>query len=288
MKSDLIDKIAIFLLKEGFTVKTLTRSCFDLLARKKDRIMLIKALEDANSVMQNYVDEMNRVSDYIGAVPLIIAEKAGDPLQENVLYSRFGMFTLNFHTFQNCIHNKFPFIKRTQAGLTASILGEKLRKVREEMGFSLNMLSKKVGVSSRMISKYEDGSAEITFAKAQKLHDVFGNKVFHEINIFSRNNQSEDAHKTSISKKYVQLGFDASDTKNTPFDIIAKKDGELILTEVGDKARPDLTSLSRLLDADKLVIYKKKKPKDVAAITKEEFLEFEKAQSLLKFLKENS
>ena len=37
---------------------------------------------------------------------------------------------------------------------------------------------------------------------------------------------------------------------------------------------------------DNLVIFNKKKPKDVPAITKKEFLEFEKANQLIKFLKE--
>ena len=96
----------------------------------------------------------------------------------------------------------------------------------------------------------------------------------------------QDSHTSLISKKYVELGFLATDPHNAPFDIIAKKEDELILTEVGDKRKPDLNSLSQLLNADKLVIYKKKKPKDMPAITKEEFLEFEKANELIKFLKE--
>ena len=41
-----------------------------------------------------------------------------------------------------------------------------------------------------------------------------------------------------------------------------------------------------MIDADELVIFKKKKPKNIAAVTKEEFLEFEKADELIKFLKE--
>jgi len=62
MKTEIIDKLAVFLLKDGFTVKTLTRTCFDLLARKQDRILLIKVLEDANSVSKEYTDAMSVVS----------------------------------------------------------------------------------------------------------------------------------------------------------------------------------------------------------------------------------
>ena len=286
MKSSLIDKLGMFLLKDGFTVKSLTRTCFDLLARKQEKILLIKVLEDANAVSKEYSYEMNMVSSYIGAVPIIIAEKAGDRLEENVLYTRFNLYTLNFNTFVNSIRNKFPFVKRTQAGFTASIAGNKLRKKREEKGYSLNYLSKKVGVTSRMIGKYEKGDSEITVNKAMKIYDIFGNEVFKEINIFSGNHSIESRYKSDLSKKYIDLGFEAADTKKSPFDIIAKKDNELILTEVGDKTRPDFSSLSKLLDADNLVIFKKKKPKNIPAVTKKEFLEFEKANELIKFLKE--
>lgn len=304
MKSKLIDKLGVFLLKDGFTVKTLTRTCFDLLARKQSKILLIKVLEDANAVSKEHVEEMNMVSSYIGAVPVIIAEKAGNKLEDNVLYTRFNLYALNFITFVNSIKNKFPFVKRTQAGFTVSIAGNKLREKREEKGFSLNYLSKKVGVTSRMIDKYEKGDSEITINKAMKIYSIFGSKVFNETNIFSGNNEKnknffehkkysnflynkiESNFKSDFSKKYIDLGFEAADTNRSPFDIIARKGDELILTGVGDKTSPDFSSLSKLLDADNLVIFEKKKPKDVPAVTREEFLEFEKANQLIKFLKE--
>ena len=286
MKKDLIDRIAVYLLKEGFTVKSLTGSCFDLLARKQENILIIKVLEDANSVSRQYVDEMDNVAAYIGATPLIIAEKAGNKLEDNVLYTRFGMYTLNFFTLASSIKNKFPFIKRTQAGLTAYIDGNKLKKKREELGYSLNSLSKKIGVTKRMIIRYENEDSEITINKAMKIYSIFGGEVFNEIDIFSSKHMMESKDKSDFSKKYIDLGFEARDTKKTPFDIIARKDNELILTEIGDKARPDFPSLSKLLDADNLVIFKKKKPKGIPSMTKKEFMDFEKANELVKFLKE--
>ena len=286
MKNQLIDRIGIFLLKQGFTVKTLTRSSFDLLARKQTVILLVKALEDANSITKEYVDEMGIVSAYIGAIPVIIAEKAGSKLEDNILYTRFDMYTMNLNTLFNSINNKLPFIKRTQAGLTASIDGDKLRKKREQLGYSLNYLSKRVGVTKRMITRYENQHSEITVSKAMRIYSIFGEEVFNEINIFSSNRKIKSNEKSDFSKKYVNLGFKASDMQKTPFDIIAKKGNELILTEIGDKTKQDFSTLSRLLDADNLVIFRKKKPKDVPAVTKAEFLEFEKANELIRFLKE--
>jgi putative transcriptional regulator len=286
MKSSLIENISVFLLRKGYTIKHLTRTCFDILARHNEKILLLKVLEDANSISREYAEEMKRVAAYINAVSLIVAEKAGSKLEDNVIYTRFDLFTVNFNTFANCCNNKIPFIKRTQAGLTASLSGERLKKASEELGYSLNSLSKKIGVTTKMVVKYENENSEVTINKAMKIYDIFGKRVFNEINIFSPRDKAEESKVSDLSRKYMDLGFEAADTRKVPFDIIAKKDKELILTEVGDKTNPEFTSLSRLLDADNLVIFKKKKPKDIPAVTKKEFLEFEKANELIKFLKE--
>src|SRR3989338_2576428 len=101
MKQALLDKLNIFLLKKGFTIKNLTRTCFDILARRNEQILLIKVLEDANSISKEYTEEMKSVASYITASPLIIADKAGVRLEENIAYSRFDIYTLNFSTFMN-------------------------------------------------------------------------------------------------------------------------------------------------------------------------------------------
>ena len=286
MKQTLLDKVNAFLLRKGFTIKNLTRTCFDILARKNEQILLIKVLEDANSISRQYTEEMIAVASYINASPLIISEKAGSRLEENVVYSRFNIYTLNLSTFFNCINNRFPFIKRSQAGLTASVVGKKLREKREELGYSLNALSKKIGVTSRMIIKYESENSEVTINRAMKLYDLFGHQVFNQVNIFMQREQRESKFETEVSRKYVELGFDAIETKKTPFDIIAKKDNELIFTEVSDIVNPQMESLSKLLDADNLVIFNKKKPKNIPSMKKEEFMDFNKANELVRFLKE--
>ncbi|MBL7054401.1 helix-turn-helix domain-containing protein, partial [Candidatus Woesearchaeota archaeon] len=213
------------------------------------------------------------------------AEKAGKKLENNVVYMRFNLYTLNFDTLVNCVNNRFPFVKRTQAGLTASLIGENLKEAREDLDYSLNSLSRRIGVTSRMITKYENEDSEVTINKAMKIYDIFGENVFSRIDIFLPREKFVDDSVSDLSKKYAELGFDAVDTRKVPFDIIAKRDKELILTEVGDKANPEFTSLSRLLDADNLIIFKKKKPKDIPAVTKDEFMDFDKANELIKFLK---
>ena len=286
MKQGLIDEVGILLLKRGFTVKSLTRGCFDLVARKDITILLIKMLEDADSISEEYAIAMRKVSSYIDASPVIIAKTAGSYLEDGVVYSRFGVYTLNYHTFSSVLQNTLPFILSNRAGLTASVIGEKLKRKREESGYSLGEVSRKVGVSKRMIAKYESGLADVSVNKAYPLYKIFGSGIFRKINILESWKAVPESKKSEVAKKYANLGFEADDTKKVPFDVIARKGKEIILTEVGDKTNPQLLPLQKLIEADTLMIFKEKKPKKIPALTKKDFLDFESAKELIKFLKE--
>jgi predicted transcriptional regulator len=286
MKPEILEKSCVFLLKQGYTVKTLTHTCFDALARKGDRILLIKILEDANAVSAEYANEMCKVATYLHGAPVIVAHKAGALLQDNVVYSRFGIYCLNHSTFKQSILNRFPFVYRDRAGLTAVLDGSRLRETRERKGYSLSALADRVGVSKSMVQRYERQEAKVTISKALKLHKLLGDRIFQKIDIFTHSRSGVPELKTAIGQKFDNLGFEATETKKVPFDVIAKKDEELVLTDVGDKQHPHLKPVSQLLDAQNLVIYKKKKPKKVPSLTKKEFMEFEEAYELIRFLKE--
>jgi len=287
MGDRLTNRLGIFLLKKGFTLKSLTRSCFDIIARKGSRILLIKLLSDANAISDEYAEQMKNISTYMGASPFIVAEKAGHALEDNVVYSRHGVYTLSFNTFKNSIDNKLPYVLSTKAGLTASIAGDRFKQLIDDAGISLADLSRKIGVSRRMITKYSDGS-QITVQKAEKLYDLFGHSVFEKIDLFAQQIEMPHGKETTITRKYTDLGFDAAETRKVPFNVIAKKKEEIILTEVGDKVNPNTTSLSRLLDADNLIIFNKMRPKtkDIPTLNKKEFMEFEESNELIKFLRE--
>lgn len=286
MKRTLADEVNVLLLKHSFTVKSLSRGCFDIAARKDATILLIKILEDANSVSEDYTKAMERISSYIDAVPLIIAQKAGSSMEDGVVYSRFGVYTLSYSTFISALEHSLPFVLSSRAGLTAAVIGEKLRQKREEAGYSLGEISRKVGVSQRMISKYESGMADVSISKAYSLHRIFGSGIFRKIDIFQHGKNLSESKKSAVALKYSSLGFEADDIANVPFDVIAKKDKEIIFTEVGDKANPQLLPLQKLIEANTLVIFSKKKPKKMPALTRKEFLDYDSAGELIKFLKE--
>lgn len=287
-QKELIERVCIVLLRERYTVKSLAKSCFGIVARQGGRIILVKAVEDANTLGKEAVGEMVKVADYLSAVPFIVSEKAGFPLERNVVYARHGVYTMSLDTFENSVRNRMPFIKSSRAGHTVQLDGNELRHKREELGLSLNELADKVGVSRKMIQKYETGGAEITLQNALRMYDTLGNSVFKRIDIFSKHKIPvvTKSVKGCVSKKYSDLGFRSEEMSRSPFDVIAKRHKEVILTSVGDKANPYFEKVSELLDADRLMLYSRKKPKDVPSMKKKEFLEIEKAKKLIRFLKE--
>lgn len=280
-----MENLFVCLLRDGFTVKSLTGSCFDIFARK-ERPLLIKVLQDANSISTEDADEMKRISSYIDATPVIVCEKAHDKLQDNVAYVRFSIYTLNSHTFRKAIENDLPFVKRTRAGFTIKIIGKNLRNLRENKNMSVNEFARKIGVSGRMVSKYENENAEIILNKAIKVYDLVGGRAFEKIDIFFTKTEPINVIDSDVGKKYNQLGFMASETKKAPFDIISRKDREIILTDVRDKQHKGFSSMSKLLDAQNLVIFKRKKPKDIPSLKKKEFMQLKKSNELINFLKE--
>ena len=287
MQSKLIDDTGICLLRKGYVVKSVARNCFDVMARKGNQILLIKVLADANAISGEFVDEMKKIASTLQAAPLVVADGAGSERLENgVVYNRLGVFTLSLETLESCLKQDMPFVVKSNAGFTLLVNGEELKAKREQIGYSLTELSRKIGVSKSMVVKYECSSAEMTLAKAEKLYDIFGESVFNRVNIFKPFGELTDDYSNDYIVKYGELGFKAASAQRAPFDIIARKQEEIILTEVGDVVKRSALDLSELLGADNLVIFRRKRPKDVPACTKEEFLEFGEAAELVKFLKE--
>tara|TARA_Y100000310_G_scaffold344346_2_gene456616 strand:+ start:17509 stop:18372 length:864 start_codon:yes stop_codon:yes gene_type:complete len=285
MKSALLQQISLKLLQNSYTVKHL-KGCIDLVARNEEHILLLKIVQDANSLQQETIEQLKRIAQGINATTLVISEKAGHILQDNVVYMRHGLYVITQKTLNNALQHKLPFVFSQQSGLTAQLLATQLQQKLEERNMSLGTLSRKLGVSTRMVVKYTQGDSEISIQRALKLHTALGGEVFAPINIFITRHGELVSKPTVLSEKYQDLGFETITTKKAPFDLIAKQKQELILTKVGDKVSKQIGELSHLIDAQDLVIFTKKKPRDVPALTQREFLEFEESKELMKFLKE--
>lgn len=287
----MIDELCMLLLKQGYALKRVSRSCFDIVARGPKTTLLLKVLQDVNALSAEGVAEMKRVAGMVKAVPLVIGETAGRKLEDSVVYMRLGIYTLTLGTFGEALRGDHPMLLSSSAGATFSISGERLRTKREEHGFSRRDLSRRLGISSKMVDKYESDASAVTVAKGMRIYDLFGEEVFNPVNLFEFVTDVQPRLpevSSDVAVKYFELGFDVAELKRVPFDLLARDERELIFTEVGETVKPEMQSLAKLIDADNLIIFEKKKPKDkdLPSMKKDEFLELEKAKELVKFLKE--
>lgn len=287
----LIDELSMLLLKQGYALKCVSRSCFDIVARGPKATLLLKVLQDVNALSAEGAAEMRRVAAMVKAVPLVIGETAGRKLEDGVVYMRAGIYTLSLGTFGEALKGDNPLLLSSSAGMTFSLSGERIRSRREELGFSRNDLSRRLGISPKMVDRYESDASAVTVARGMRIYDLFGEEVFNPVNLFefvSEAQQRLPELASDVAVKYAELGFDVAEVKKVPFDLLARDEREIIFTEVGDAVNPEMQSLARLIDADNLHIFEKRKPKetDMPSMKKDEFMEIKKAKELVRFLRE--
>lgn len=287
----MIDGLCMLLLKQGYALKCVSRSCFDIVARGPKATLLLKVLQDVNALSAEGAAEMRRVAAMVKAVPLVIGETAGRKLEDGVVYMRAGIYTLSLGTFGEALKGDHPLLLSSSAGMTFSLSGERIRSRREELGFSRNDLSRRLGISPKMVDRYESDASAVTVARGMRIYDLFGEEVFNPVNLFefvSEAQQRLPELGSDVAVKYAKLGFDVAEVKKVPFDLLARDEREIIFTEVGDAVNPEMQSLARLIDADNLHIFEKRKPKetDMPSMKKDEFMEIKKAKELVRFLRE--
>ena len=66
--SSIIEEAVWSLVKHGFIVKTVI-SCFDVVARKNNTLLLIKVVEDANSITKEAAEQFSRTAAALHATP---------------------------------------------------------------------------------------------------------------------------------------------------------------------------------------------------------------------------
>jgi putative transcriptional regulator len=281
-KERLLEEVSDFLLKHNYNVKFVR--CFDIVAIGKNT-MLIKILKDANALSKENALQLTGISHFLNAIPVIIAEYSGEKLLDNVVYERFGIRTMTFETFKRILLNREVFFRSSKAGIILILNSEALKKNRKMFKMSLSDISSFVGVSRAMVYDYEKRDSYITVQKAMRFYKLFGKKVFKPVTLEIHKNFDFNSELKSVySKKYQNLGFEAFDVK-TDFDIIAKKDKDIILTEVGDKRKLRSPTISSIFGYFNFVIFKKKKPRSIPSMHEKEFLNLETSEELMNIVK---
>lgn len=274
-RSALIRLVFDLLKREGFRVSDPLpggTTGFDVIAKRERLGLIIKVLQNIDTLRGSSAMELIRISKLTYAAPLVVGEKAGGgPLEHGVVYFRHRVPILSPDTFQDYIEGELPFISSGPGGFYASINGKRLHQKREELGYSIGYLSNKIGTSRRSISLYESGSA-VTIDVYLKLEEVLSEDLGKPIDLTNISRDLEMPPEESLMDNEFLLevlnlmmrhGMDFHPVRKFPFDAVMKETlEEFFLIGLMESLEQNLgkinamRNISRIFENDSFVISK--------------------------------
>ena len=251
-----IERIREMLERAGFYVAATTGarpSSFDLVARRDATLLLVKALKNVDALDADEAARLKELGRLFPAVVLVLGQRSGiAPLEEGVVYTRYGVPIVHEATLQEYLEKALPpFLYASPGGVFARIDGPRLRELRLEEGLSLGALASIAGVSRRAIQLYEEGQgAEASVVERIEAH--FDEPLIRPLVLFELPIRSErpapdadapeeaertlaptgDALRDGVFRQLDGLGLEVTVTVRAPFDALARAQ-QILLTGVG-------------------------------------------------------
>jgi putative transcriptional regulator len=239
-------KEAGFRISDAFSPRS---SCFDVVARKGELILLIKVIANIDSFREEHAFQLKLLSCLLSASPMLIGERTRkDIVEDDVLYQRFSVPAVSYNTLREALlHGVFPTIYAKRGGFYVQLNGNKIKREREKESLSLGSLAEHLGVSRRAIYEYERKGMDSTLDTAVKLEELFGTHVATPFNIFSCKvedraiesmnslKQLENELEESVSRVLSDLGLKIVWARGTPFDAITYTEAmsDIVVTGIG-------------------------------------------------------
>lgn len=205
------------------------RSCFDLVARKRLLLLLLKVLINIDGFTGEQAEEIKKVASTILASPLVVGLKSKhEYLEEDVVYERHGIPVIAPETLRNMIvEDIYPEVFADRGGYFVQVDGDAIKEAREKENLSLKDLATHAHVSRETIYKYEHGMVRACPETVITLENVLNMKITLSVDIFKIPESEKIKTMDSTPRELSQLGFGVIPTNKTPFDAIAKSDPKL-------------------------------------------------------------
>ncbi len=154
------------------------RTCFDMLAEKRGRRLILKFAENINSVTSKEASALKKLKEFLDADALIVAPRGGaEKLSGDSYFTRKGIMCLSANAFEDYLN--YMDIPRAERFFSSRrrIDSSKLRMERSISGLSIRKLSSITGISKDSLSRYERGNAYIKKATLEKLERFFSTNL---------------------------------------------------------------------------------------------------------------
>ena len=301
MKTSLIQKAINVLEDAHFRVSdcSIVRSCFDILARRDDTILLIKILPNIEGLNHKSALELKNVAVVMSGIPLIIGDHTKNSiLSPDVIYTRYDIHVVNIDTFAGILSGRIPSIYSIRGNYCMRIDSRLLSNIRKKLNMTQEELAYQLGVSKQSIYRYES-SGRISLNIAEKLMEFLKEDIMVPSDIFTLEiNCLENEISTFMTdlkrmvlREFKNIGLDTSLT-NAPFDILAREreHHEKILTIVSDdreglKRKVEIIKdISEITGCYKVCISNRARDLDVLVIRPKELSEIKEVSEFMELL----
>ena len=305
-RSQLLHNIEKLLKSQGYKTSDIyDQGSFDIVARKKLLILLLKTFQNIDSINETNAHEMKQLANIFLASPIIIGERSRNGfLEEGVIYERYDIPTIGFETLKNMIlYNEYPEILADRGGYFVKIDGSVIKQYREEYSLSLKDLADLAHVSRATMYKYENEIVRANTETAMILEEILNTKVTLDIDLLKQP-QKEDIEFSNVDDTLdlSKLGYGVVSTNKSTFDAVAKmktSEKQSPLMANVEKNRTEKTlkrmavplkDLSVVTTSEPVFIINNEKIKEsigtIPVIKSWELKEFENSKELLKMIKE--
>lgn len=289
-------------------------SCFDLVARKGNKLILVKVLANIDVLTSQDAMALQLVAHFFNATPLVVGQKTrkGD-LDPGVVYKRYGVSTIAPPSFQSMIaEERMPREFSQKGGRFVALDGEKLREARLKENMTTGKLAECVQVSTRAVLAYEKDYEHMGVSTdiAERLEKVLETDLIIPIDLLHERIDETTLKQPSeerdipdlearVNRFFERLGMHVLWTDRAPFHVAAKEEGPPLMSGVGSiasltlKKRVEiLKSVSKVTESDAVIIVEEGKAdesvSDLPVIRQLELDQIEKPRELKKIIEERS
>jgi len=299
LKDKLVDQAVASLARSGYDFVDCrgSRSSFDVLGKKGDKLILVKVLSNLEGLSRQAVSQLKRVAKLLDGVPYIVSLRMkASKLSDGVLYDRYGVYASSAQTFGEILSDGCPRVYSTRGNYLVHLDTHVLSEARRRRGLTQESLANELGVTKQSVYRYES-SGRVSLEIFDRLLRFFEGddltaKKF-ELTYDQPEKQSNPAyHANSLKEKVamdlVKIGLETTLT-NAPFDIVASKKRRFY-TVVSNDYRRLSDKISMLEDITHIVggygvcVSQRRIRSEASVITPEQLLAVKSPRELFKLI----
>lgn len=251
-KSFLVGKVVNSLEKAGYEVLR-TEGNFDVVAKRDRQTLLIKVLMNVDALKEDQAMSLRAVAYFMGCQPVVVSTKNNrETLDDGVVYSRFDVPVMNPKLLDALtVQEEMSAIDSSKGRHTVEINADRLRDRRRELGFTLETLADRIGVSKKAVYEIESRRVNPTKATADKLERILATRIQRpyemkgapETHLKPRSGMQEN-----VSRELTRMGMDNTSVYSSGFENVGREKFSIIASVSNniEKVRRQATVIRRL------------------------------------------